>query len=344
MKSPILLSEQQFVLNVRNRDKDRCVVCRAAADHAHHIMDTRLFDNGGHYLGNGVSLCDQHRQDAMTTLLNTQKLRDAAGIPEIIIPDHLVASDRYDRYGNQLQPNGTRMKGELFDLEDVQWLLLQANLLGDFNDLVKAARTTHLSYSPGATSDDKIWTVEDELKYFEGKEVVSTEKMDGENASLYRHAYHARSLDSDSHPSQHWVRRFWGMIRHNIPEGWRIQGEDLYAIHSIEYRNLPSYFLGFFLWNEKNICLSYDDMLEWFQLLDVTPVKTLYTGIYDKKAILKAYEERADQEVSEGFVVRLRGEFHYRDFRRSVAKYVRKGHVTTDTHWKHQQIRPNGLA
>jgi len=45
----------------------------------------------------------------------------------------------------------------------------------------------------------------------------------------------------------------------------------------------------------------------------------------------------------EGYVVRLAGGFHYRAFRRSVAKYVRKGHVQTDDHWKSQAVVANKL-
>ncbi len=46
----------------------------------------------------------------------------------------------------------------------------------------------------------------------------------------------------------------------------------------------------------------------------------------------------------EGYVVRLAGGFHYRAFRRSVAKYVRKDHVQTDDHWKAREVVPNRLC
>lgn len=42
----------------------------------------------------------------------------------------------------------------------------------------KYPRTYHLSSSPGKTSDDKVIS---DMSEFEGKEVVVTEKMDGEN-------------------------------------------------------------------------------------------------------------------------------------------------------------------
>ena len=45
----------------------------------------------------------------------------------------------------------------------------------------------------------------------------------------------------------------------------------------------------------------------------------------------------------EGYVVRLAGSFHYRAFRQSVAKYVRKNHVQTDDHWALREVVPNKL-
>ena len=45
----------------------------------------------------------------------------------------------------------------------------------------------------------------------------------------------------------------------------------------------------------------------------------------------------------EGYVVRLAGRFAYADFARSVAKWVRSGHVQTDQHWMYAEIIPNQL-
>lgn len=77
--------------------------------------------------------------------------------------------------------------------------------------------------------------------------------------SLYIvNGFHARSVDSRHHISRDWLAQFHSSIAYNIPEGWRICGEYLYAKHSIFYENLPSYFLGFSIWNEKkmNACLG----------------------------------------------------------------------------------------
>ena len=99
--------------------------------------------------------------------------------------------------------------------------------------LVKYPRTYHFPFSPGTSSDDKILH---DYSSIEGlKDIIVTEKIDGENTTLYSHAIHARSLDSRHHPSRDWVKGLWGGIRHSIPTSMRICGENMYACHSIKY-------------------------------------------------------------------------------------------------------------
>ena len=59
---------------------------------------------------------------------------------------------------------------------------------------VKYPRTFHLPYSPQRGEGDKVLPSDD---IFRGKPVVVTEKMDGENTTLYADYLHARSIDSD---------------------------------------------------------------------------------------------------------------------------------------------------
>jgi len=204
------------------------------------------------------------------------------------------------------------------------------------NNRIKYPRTYHFEWSPGKTSDDKT---QFDLSNFEGKYVTITEKMDGENTTLYRDYIHARSLDSADHPSRHWVKGLWGSIKHDIPEGWRICGENLYAKHSIHYKDLLSYFMVFSIWDADNMCLSVKNTLEWCDLLGLKFVPILYYGKFD----LDKIKEFKIDENKEGFVMRLSGEFHYDDFNKSVVKWVRKNHVTTDSHWMRNAIIKNKL-
>lgn len=206
----------------------------------------------------------------------------------------------------------------------------------------KYPRTPHLPFSPGRTDDDRVLS---SLDHFRDREIVASIKMDGENASLYRTGFHARSLDSRHHPSRDWLARFHAAFAHEIPDGWRICGENLYARHSIGYEDLPSYFMGFSVWDETNTALSWADTLEFFELLGVTPVPELvaYRGVFDE-ARLRALAQSWDVSTQEGFVVRLAGSIPFEAFGQSCAKWVRREHVQTDTHWMHQAVVPNGLA
>ena len=203
----------------------------------------------------------------------------------------------------------------------------------------KYPRTSHFVWSKGATSDDKILH---DLSNFEGKEVVCSIKMDGENANLTRDCYYARSVDSANHISRNWVKGLWGNIRHEIPENWRICGENLYATHSIHYTELESYFMVFNIWNENNICLTWDQTIEWCELLDLKPVKVIYRGIFDIN-IIKNLENKIDLDKDEGYVVRLADSFSYEDFGKSVVKFVRNNNVQTDIHWMNQKLIINEL-
>lgn len=207
------------------------------------------------------------------------------------------------------------------------------------NNLVKYGRTYHFPFSETITPDDK--TLED-LTPFEGELVVYTEKMDGENTSVYTNYLHARSLDSNNHPSRNWVKGYWAERQFNIPEGWRVCGENLYAQHSVEYDNLQSYFYCFNIWNDKNECLSYEDTLEWCNLLDIIHVPVLYVGVFNYDLLTSMYKA-LDKEKQEGIVVRLAKSFHYDDFGKSVGKIVRPNHVQTDEHWMSKPIIPNKL-
>lgn len=203
----------------------------------------------------------------------------------------------------------------------------------------KYKRTFHLPWSLGAANDDKILK---SLESFEGLEVVCTEKTDGENTSMYSNHIHARSLDSNDHPSRHWVKGLWGQIKNEIPEGWRICGENLYAKHSLFYEDLESYFQVFSIWDENNICLSWDDTLAYCEMLGLVTVPVISRGIFNE-AELRKLSESMDLTKKEGYVVRNAGSYHYEDFSKNIAKFVRAKHVTSDEHWMFQPVIPNKL-
>lgn len=342
MRTPKLLSRDAFREGVFSRDGHRCVICHQPAQDAHHIIDRRLWTDGGYYLENGASVCGQHHIDCETTVISVESIREAAGISTVIVPHHLYADHKYDKWANHILANGQRLKGELFFDQSVQKILAQGYVLDLFGDKVKYPRTHHVPWSPGIHSDDRMI---ESMAAFEGKRVIVTVKMDGENTSLYSSGIHARSVDSRHHSSRDWVKNMWSRISAEIPLDWRVCGENLFAQHSIVYEGLPSYFLGFSVWDEMNLCQSWDDTLEWLQLLDIEPVPVIYDGTYDEKKIRSLYDSKRDWASSEGYVIRVADAFSYGKFRECIAKFVRHGHVQTTKHWmRGQQIKRNGLA
>jgi hypothetical protein len=211
----------------------------------------------------------------------------------------------------------------------------------------KFPRTYHLPWSLGATDDDKTHTLADIEKMFGGKEVVITEKMDGENTTIYANGMsHARSLDSGHHPSRSYVKNKAAEIKGQMSENWRVVGENLYARHSIAYSALPDFFVMFGIVNEKNIALSWNDVEEWGQLLDIPVAPVLYRGIWDAELTKKLYpfNSKLGTTVAEGYVVRIAASFSMDEFSSHVAKFVRANHVTTSEHWSHLAVIPNKLS
>ncbi len=202
----------------------------------------------------------------------------------------------------------------------------------------KYPRTPHLPWSPGATADDRFCP---NLRSFIGRQVVVTEKMDGENSTLYADGLHARSLDSRHHPSRDWLKAFHHRIAWQIPEGWRICGENLYARHSIAYTALSSYFYGFSVWDQQNHCLGWGQTCDWFRQLGISVPVVLFQGLFDEQQ-LRALT--LDTQRQEGYVLRLADAFAYSEFDRAVAKWVRPNHVQSDRHWMHQALTPNRLS
>ncbi len=327
-----LLSRDDFREATFARDGHRCVVCKDPAQDAHHILERRLWTDGGYYLDNGASLCGPCHLKAEQTLIDCDDLRAACRITRdrVLVPYQLDRDERYDKWGNPILPDGRRLRGELFDDESVQKVL--APVLHLFTNRVKYPRTYHLPWSGRIASDDRMFGSGEVQEMFEGHQVVVTVKMDGENTTMYRDGIHARAVDGAAQPHQAMVRAIHGAIAHEIPDGWRVCGENLYARHRVAYEHLASYFQVFSIWNDRNECLSWDDTVEWVQLLGLRnyTVPTLHHGIWSEERIRSLREIASwHGDPVEGYVVRVAGSFRYRDFRRSVAKYVRNDFVPT---------------
>lgn len=344
--SPRLLTRDAFRKVVLARHGGRCCVpgCSEASQDAHHILNRNLFkaerEFGGYFVENGAGCCSAHHLDAEETRISVDDLRAWCGINVPVLPEHLADDTGYDTWGNPVLADGTRLPGELFHTEQCQKAL--RGVLHLFQtQRFKYPRTLHLPWSPGLTGDDKVQ--HDLSALTDAEEVVMTLKQDGEATTIYQDGHsHARSVTSSPHPSRDHIRALAALVGPQLPYGWRVCGENMWAVHSIEYTELPAHFLVYSIW-EQDRCLSWDETVEWAELLDLTTVPVIYRGpMLDEKRFAALLAPYAD--AHEGYVVRDAAEFRLADFQTHLTKWVRAGHVQTDAHWAHQEMRVNGLA
>jgi hypothetical protein len=218
-------------------------------------------------------------------------------------------------------------------------------------DSPKYNRTFHFPFSPGATNDDKIASSMDRLI---GVPIVITEKLDGSNTSLEYDGCYARThAGPPTHASFDRLKALHASVKHLILEHTQLFGEWCYAKHSIEYSELPGYFLLF------NVRYLNDDdppnwgawweVETWAEEIGVPTVPVLFKGTVSSEKELKDLVESFMNQPSacggirEGVVARVAEGFADVDFSTCVMKCVRANHVQTSEHWKDQEIIKNRL-
>ena len=97
-----------------------------------HIIDRKLFSNGGYYLDNCASVCEEYHWAVEKTDISVEDVRKAAEITNIILPEVFDPSKIYDKWGNIILPNGRRQPGPMFFEENVQKILKDKLWLFDF--------------------------------------------------------------------------------------------------------------------------------------------------------------------------------------------------------------------
>lgn len=212
----------------------------------------------------------------------------------------------------------------------------------------KYGRTYHYPFSPGTTSDDRL--AYDYWVHLQNIPVlIHTEKLDGENNCLSKHGVFARSHAAPTiSPWTESLRRFWQLVKYDLGD-LEIFGENLYAIHSIEYRKLEHHFYVFGI-REHDKWLSWEETQFYANMLDLPAVPVIKTEVLPKeRALFEAgmltlvnsrgafdpfdvYDQKAT--TIEGIVSRNASSYPVDAFAQNVLKYVRRGHVKTDEHWK----------
>lgn len=205
----------------------------------------------------------------------------------------------------------------------------------------KFPKIFHFPWSPNLQNDDKMLP---DVSVFHGKNVVVTEKLDGENTGMTSKVVHARSLDSRDHASRHWVKALHGQIKRDIPEEWQIFGENMFAEHSIRYENLTTFLYVFLIVNENGMCFSWQKTKEWSDILGLQVVPEIYVGPWDEDAVQACHTGKSRYgKDQEGYVVRNIDAFHLSEFQQNVAKCVRHNHVRTGDFWMNHW-KPNKLV
>ncbi len=284
-----LLSRDEFRTRTFQRDHHKCIICEKAAKDAHHILERRLFPDGGYYLDNGASLCEEHHLQAELTTLSCEEIRAQASIQNVVVPPHFRAEWQYDKWGNPILPNQQRAKGELFYTEPVQKTLYAANLLHLFCDYVDYPRTFHLAQSQ---SDSPLRL---SAESFAGQKIAITAKIEGAQASIYGDFAHGRAFEPLELPP--YLQERQALLEAGLRLCGRLQAQQ-FVLHSV-WENLS--------------CLSWEETQSYADLLDLPLAPLLYSGLYEEQALPKG-------QLS--YVLRLSDGFELVDFRKSVAQCV----------------------
>ena len=108
-----LLSREEFKIVVFRRSSGRCVFCGKPAVDPHHILERKLFGDGGYYLGNGAAVCEDHHWGCETTRITLEQVRSAALVRSVVLPPGFRVDADYDKWGNRCWPSGLRSWGPL---------------------------------------------------------------------------------------------------------------------------------------------------------------------------------------------------------------------------------------
>ena len=202
---------------------------------------------------------------------------------------------------------------------------------------MKYPKIFHLPYSQSVSDDDRIID-EDVLDNMLSQELIITEKLDGGNTCYHAGKIYARShAVPTTHESFNWLKNF--CAGKSIPDHLMLYGENVFAIHSIEYEGLSSYFYLFDIFDQQKECwLSWSKIIDLAGQLGFDMVPIIYKGELSFED-LKSFIMNKIQAPScfggpvEGFVVRTASEIPVYEFNLNRVKFVRANHVQSDEHW-----------
>ena len=210
-------------------------------------------------------------------------------------------------------------------------------------------RIPYWPYSPSIGRDDGVY---DDPHRFVGTPVVVTEKLDGSNTLLHAGKVYGRSVSAPSNAKWMAMVKKHHAWKVNEPEVY-LYGEDIYGVHSITYDPVREQetFHAFALRYSNGAFASFAEVEAYARGREIPVVPVVFKGCFKSVTSAKTFFEQAHRQPSElggtreGVVMRLARGFVADEFRNSVCKSVRAGHVQTDEHWtanwKPCRIAPN---
>lgn len=200
---------------------------------------------------------------------------------------------------------------------------------------LKYPRTPYAPYSPSIAKEDRVYA---NINHFLGKRIIITEKIDGSNTTLYQGKPYARGIGDTSRHKIH------GLVKKH--HAWKVQGgdilygEDIYAVHSIEYD--PVYenetFMAFAL-RQGDVLRSWDALVKYTDERDIPRVPLIFDGYVISEKVLKELFLDVFRQGSslgpevEGAVLRTADGFPIDEMELNICKVTRRNHVQTDEHW-----------
>jgi hypothetical protein len=213
---------------------------------------------------------------------------------------------------------------------------------------MKYPHTPYFSFSPSVDREDVRESGYFDINNFINCDIIFTTKMDGSNCSMTREKIAARNGNHANGISFDMAKALHATIAHAIPSQYVIFGEWLYAMHSIHYTELESFFQIFGVFD-----IAHKKWLSWISVYDVAGSLGLQTvefsqiynfgNVRELEAEIIRYGEMRINKGHEGIVVRSAHDFAFGEFKNNVAKYVRKNHVQTTQHWSKQPLVRNKL-
>jgi hypothetical protein len=210
-------------------------------------------------------------------------------------------------------------------------------------DFIKYPSTPHVPWSGQLGRDDGYISESGLANLQSANRIHVSEKMDGETSNIYRHGVHARSVSSNGGLYMELIKALHSRIAAYLPNCIKLCGENLQWRHSIAYESMHREFALFSVWLETGECLSIEHTRKLAVLLDLKMPDTLYEGSWNEST-LQSLSQSMDLNTKEGYVIRDCSAFHRDAFNTHVCKFVRKGHVQTSKHWKHDALIPNPVS